>query len=97
MCPHGHSYRLLQRSGRGSYKNSSKARTVPKQEPVNCNIRIHPTQCKFFHQSHLSIFTICAIVNLWVAKVSLKTIAKHTRTLSTKTLVDWLSFCREVV
>ena len=50
----------------------------------------------FFERSKLSIFQVLGFVNLWVENVSLKVTAQQLN-LSKPSVVDWASFCREVV
>lgn len=65
-----------------------------------CNIlivyRTRFRQGTFFGGSHLSLHQIAMFVNLWADNVPLEFIIKTVR-ISSKTAVDWASFCREVV
>lgn len=95
-CPRGHPLTL--RKDDKTYKWYCKAYiTGSHSKPKKCQYSQSIRKGTFFEKSHLSITSICMFVNLWVDNVKLKTIGKQVGIKATHTLVDWSSFCREVV
>lgn len=85
--------------------------TVLETKPDNqfrwrCNKRVNKKHCTFsvsirkntfFEGSHLSIFKIAGFVNLWLQNASNAMIMHELNIGSSRTVVDWCNFCREVL
>lgn len=67
-----------------------------KRVKVKCNYRIFGKNNTFFNNSNLTIKEICHFVGLWLFVTPKQTVLEKELGWSSKTVVDWTSFCREV-
>lgn len=67
-----------------------------KHKTKACNYSESLRKNTFFEKSKLTLFTVCAFVNLWALNASLSLIVVQLG-ISPNTAVDWASFCRQVV
>jgi transposase-like protein len=66
-----------------------------KKAAKKCNAKQSYRHCTFFEGSHLKLWQILGFIDLWLKSVQLNHIASLVE-VSTATVVDWSSFCREV-
>ncbi len=76
---------------------TNKIRKYAKPKGVKCGQTQEFRKGTFFEHSHMSIFQILGFAHLWMQKFPLNVIRRELKLISNSTLVDWASFCREVV
>ena len=68
-----------------------------KQKAEKCGLCVRFRKGTFFANSHLSYFNILAFSHLWAEGVQLRVIKLELGIGCDNTLVNWSSFCREVI
>ena len=75
--------------------NNKISQRKQKAEPCGCRVRLRTGT--FFANSHMSYFSVLAFAHLWAGGIQLRVIKLELEIGSDETLVNWASFCREVL
>ena len=89
--------KLLYFQNQGWCWDCQSKKSIRKQASKRCNKRISMRRKTFFNKSHLSYFQILGFAHLWCEGHQLRQIQQHLEIFQRHTLVDWSSFCREVI
>ena len=98
LCPKcDQPMKLLYFQNEGWFWDCQSKTPIRKQAPKRCNKRVSMRKKTFFNKSHLSYFQILGFAHLWSEGHQLRQIKQQLEIGQDHTLVDWSSFCREVI
>ena len=98
LCPKcNEPMKLLHFEKQGWYWDCKSEKPIKNQAKKICNTRVSMRTNTFFNNSKLSYFQILGFAHLWSEGHQLRQIKTHLEIGKDHTLVDWSSFCREVI